>query len=87
MTLSSVCFSRMYCSRERNQNAGGETLFMLVNAVLYEYGPRFCLYEYGPPKWSYLKVFLTNLKISGPVAHAGFWKGGGGGGGQKIQKI
>ena len=85
MTLSSVCFSRMYCSRERNQNAGGETLFMLVNAVLYEYGPRFCLYEYGPSKWlkSNLKVFLTNLKISGPVAHAGFWKGGG----QKIQKI
>ena len=25
-----------------------ETLFMLVDAVLYEYGPRFCLYEYGP---------------------------------------
>ena len=25
-----------------------ETLFMLVNAVLYENGPKFCLYEYGP---------------------------------------
>ena len=23
-----------------------ETLFMLMNAVLYEYGPRFCVYEY-----------------------------------------
>ena len=24
-----------------------ETLFVLMNAVLYEYGPRFCLYKYG----------------------------------------
>ena len=25
-----------------------ETLFILVNATLYEHGPRFCFYEYGP---------------------------------------
>ena len=26
-----------------------ETLIMLGNAVLYEYGLKICLYEYGPP--------------------------------------
>ena len=37
-----------------------ETLFMLVNDDLYEYGLRFCLYEHGPPKWvkPHVKVFL-----------------------------
>ena len=27
-----------------------QTLFVLVNAVLYKYDPRFCLYEYGTIK-------------------------------------
>ena len=37
-----------------------ETLFMLVNAALHEYGPRFRLFEYGPKKWAkpHLKVFF-----------------------------
>ena len=36
-----------------------EILFLLVNSFLYEYGPRFCLYEYGLKKWAklHLKVF------------------------------
>ena len=45
-----------------------ETLFMLVNAVSYKYGPRFCLYEYGPSMAAkmaklHLKVFLRNFLI------------------------
>ena len=37
-----------------------EEFFMLVNAVLYEYGPRIRIYEYDPKKWAkpHLKVFL-----------------------------
>ena len=33
---------------------------MLMNAVLYEYGPRLCLYQYDNKKWakSHLNVFL-----------------------------
>ena len=44
-----------------------KTLFMLVNAVSYEYSPKFCLYEYGPQKWAkpHLKGFLRkSLKLS-----------------------
>ena len=40
MMLSSVYFSRIYYRSERNPNAGAETLFILMNAVLHEYGPK-----------------------------------------------
>ena len=61
--LSSVCFSRIYYRKETKM-LKLETLFMLVNAVLYEYGPRFCVYDYTYclQKWvelkPHLKVFL-----------------------------
>ena len=36
-----------------------ETLLMLMNVVLYEYGPRLCLYKYDSKKWAkpHIKVF------------------------------
>ena len=49
MMLSSVCFLRIYFRREIKM-LELETLYVLVNAVLQEYGPRFCSSEYGPPK-------------------------------------
>ena len=48
MMLSSVCFSEYVIAEKEIKLLELETLFMLLNAVLYEYGPRFCLYEYGP---------------------------------------
>ena len=48
MMLSSVCFSEYVIAKKEIKLLELETLFMLLNAVLYKYGPRFCLYEYGP---------------------------------------
>ena len=61
MMLSFVCFSRIYIIPEKEIKMPElETLFVLMNAVLHEYGPRFCLYEYGPQKWAipHSKEFL-----------------------------
>ena len=38
--LSSVCFSRIYNAEKDIKMLELETLFMVVNAVLYEYGPQ-----------------------------------------------
>ena len=70
MMLSPACFSRIYCiiAKKEIKMLELETLFMLVNDNLYEYGLRFCLYEHGPPKWvkPHVKLFLRkslNFKI------------------------
>ena len=60
MMLSFVCFSRIaYTIAEKEiKMLEMETLFMLVNAVLYKYVTRFSLYEY-------LKYFSENLIFLG----------------------
>ena len=48
MMLSLVWFSRIYSilAEKQIKMPELETLFMLVNAVLYEYWPILCSYEY-----------------------------------------
>ena len=53
--FSSVCFSRIYCQifvDKEIKMLELETMFIVVKAVLYKYGPRFCLYTSMAQKMS-----------------------------------